>query len=350
MRKYKIEPISSGIREDLLKKIDGKTKPVGSLGVLERIALQVGMIQNTLSPELNNPHILVYAADHGIAREGISPYCQEVTWQMVLNFLQGGAAINVFCCQSKIQLLIVDAGVNYDFPHNHPKLVRNKIKKSTENFLHRPAMSVKHTQKSIDTSANIVRSLYEQGCNIIGFGEMGIGNTASASALMSVMSDIPIEECVGREAGLDTYGVREKQKKLLNAIAKHGKPDTVLKAISTYGGFEIAQMVGGILQAAELKMIVLIDGFISTVAFLLAKAIEPDVKDYCFFCHQSSEHTHRRLLSLLDAKPLLDLEMRLGEGTGAAVAYPIIQSAVNFLNQMASFEYNQIFNSPRASI
>lgn len=342
MRKYKIEPISSGIREDLLKKIDGKTKPVGSLGVLERIALQVGMIQNTLSPELNNPHILVYAADHGIAREGISPYCQEVTWQMVLNFLQGGAAINVFCRQSKIQLLIVDAGVNYDFPHNHPKLVRNKIKKSTENFLHRPAMSVKQAQKSIDKSANIVRSIYEQGCNIIGFGEMGIGNTASASALMSVMSDIPIEECVGRGAGLDTYGVREKQKKLLNAIAKHGKPDTLLKVISTYGGFEIAQMVGGILQAAELKMIVLIDGFISTVAFFLAQAIEPDVKDYCLFCHQSSEHAHRRLLSLLDVKPLLDLEMRLGEGTGAAVAYPIIQSAVNFLNQMASFASAQI--------
>src|SRR5690606_29301916 len=207
---------------------------------------------------------------------------------------------------------------------------------------HRPAMSVKQAQKSIDKSANIVRSIYEQGCNIIGFGEMGIGNTASASALMSVMSDIPIEECVGRGAGLDTYGVREKQKKLLNAIAKHGKPDTLLKVISTYGGFEIAQMVGGILQAAELKMIVLIDGFISTVAFFLAQAIEPDVKDYCLFCHQSSEHAHRRLLSLLDVKPLLDLEMRLGEGTGAAVAYPIIQSAVNFLNQMASFASAQI--------
>src|SRR5690606_34164582 len=174
MRKYKIEPISSDIREALLKKIDGKTKPIGSLGLLERIALQVGMIQNTLTPELNNPHILVYAADHGIAREGVSPYPQEVTWQMVMNFLQGGAAINVFCRQSNIQLLIVDSGVNYDFPHDHPKLVRNKIKKSTENFLQGPAMSVKQAQKSIDRSANIVRSIYEQGCNIIGFGEMGI--------------------------------------------------------------------------------------------------------------------------------------------------------------------------------
>ena len=342
MRKYKIEPVSSAFREDLLEKINGKTKLVGSLGVLERIALQVGMIQNTLTPELSNPHILVYAADHGIAREGISPYPQEVTWQMVMNFLQGGAAINVFCRQSNIELLIVDSGVNYDFPHDHPKLVRNKIKKSTENFLQGPAMSVKQAQKSIDRSANIIRSIYERGCNIIGFGEMGIGNTASASALMSVMSGIPIEECVGRGSGLDTSGVKEKQKKLLDAIAKHGKPDTVLKVISTYGGFEIAQIVGGMLQAAELKMIVLVDGFISTVALFLAQAIEPDVKDYCIFCHQSSEHAHRRLLSLLDVKPLLDLEMRLGEGTGVAVAYPIIQSAVSFLNQMASFESAQI--------
>jgi len=342
MRKYKIEPISSDIREALLKKIDGKTKPVGALGVLERIALQVGMIQNTLTPELNNPHMLVYAADHGIAKEGVSAYPQEVTWQMVMNFLREGAAINVFCRQSNIQLSVVDAGVNYDFSHDHPRLIRNKIQKSTESFLHVPAMSVKHAQKSIDTSANIVRSIYEQGCNIIGFGEMGIGNTASASVLMSVMSDIPIEECVGRGTGIDTYGLKKKQKNLSSAIAKHGKPDTVLKVLSTYGGFEIAQMVGGILQAAELKMIVLIDGFISTVAFFLAQAIEPDVKDYCLFCHQSSEHAHRRLLRLLDAKPLLDLEMRLGEGTGAAVAYPIIQSAVNFLNQMASFESAQI--------
>lgn len=344
MRKYKVIPVDRSIKPGLLRKIDGKTKPVGSLGILEDIALRIGMIQNTLTPELRNPHLLVYAADHGIAKEGVSAYPQEVTWQMVTNFLSNGAAINVFCRQHNIKLCVVDAGVNYDFPKSTLGLIRNKAAKSTDSFLRDPAMTVKHAQKCIDTSANIVRSIYDEGCNVIGFGEMGIGNTSSASALMSVICNVPIDKCIGRGTGLDEPGLHHKQQVLAKAIAKHGKPDTVLKTLATYGGFEIAQMVGGILQAAEFRMVVFIDGFISTVAYLVAQAIEPDVKDYCLFCHQSSEQAHRSLLGYFDAKPILDLEMRLGEGTGVAVAFPVIQSAVNFLNEMASFESARVSN------
>ena len=338
MRKYKIVPIETSLKKDLLHKINTKTKPIGSLGLLEKMAMRIGLIQNSLTPALRNPHLVVYAADHGIAKEGVSAYPQDVTWQMVMNFLSQGAAINVFCRQHNIKLSIVDAGVNYDFPGDTHGLIKNKAGKSTESFLHAPAMTVEQAQHCIDTSADIVRSIYNKDCNIIGFGEMGIGNTSSASVLMSILCKIPIDKCIGRGTGLDDPGLRHKYDVLSKALATHGEPDTALKALATYGGFEIAQIAGGILQAAELRMIVLIDGFISTVAYLVAQAIEPTVKDYCFFCHQSSEQAHRLLLESLQVKPILNLEMRLGEGTGVAVAFPIIQSAVNFLNEMASFE------------
>lgn len=344
MRKYKVTPVDRSLESKLVKKIDGKTKPIGSLGVLETIAVQVGLIQNTLSPILQQPHLIVYAGDHGIAKEGVSAFPHDVTWQMVMNFSKGGAAVNVFSRQNNISLKIVDAGVNYDFPKDLPGLIRNKAAKSTASFLREEAMTVKHAQRCIDTSANIIQSIHKEGCNIIGFGEMGIGNTSSASALMSVICNIAIEKCIGSGTGLDADGVRHKLTVLTKAIARHGKPDTFLKTLAAYGGYEIAQIVGAILQAAELKMTILIDGFISTVAYLVAEKIEPHVKDYCIFCHQSSERGHALLLDYLKVKPLLNLEMRLGEGTGVAVAFPIIQCAVSFLNEMASFESATVAN------
>lgn len=344
MRKYRIAPVETSLRSELRKKIDNKTKPVGSLGMLEEIALRIGLIQNTFSPVLRQPHLAVYAADHGIANEGVSAYPQDVTWQMVKNFLNGGAAVNVFCRQHNINLTVVDAGVNFDFLIDTKGLIINKPAKSTKSFLREPAMTVKHAQRCIDTSANIVHSINKEGCNIIGFGEMGIGNTSSASVLMSVICNFPIENCVGRGTGLDDQRMRHKLEVLEKAIARHGKPDTTLKTLATYGGYEIAQIVGGILQAAELKMTILIDGFISTVAYMVAQTIEPQVKDYCIFCHQSSEQAHAFLLDYLKVKPLLNLEMRLGEGTGVAVAFPVIQCAVRFLNEMASFESAAVAN------
>ncbi|MEX2233751.1 MAG: nicotinate-nucleotide--dimethylbenzimidazole phosphoribosyltransferase [Cyclobacteriaceae bacterium] len=342
MRKYNIQPLSRTLEYDLRLRIDRKTKPVGALGRLEEIALQIGLIQQTIEPRLINPTILVFAADHGIAKEGVSAYPQEVTWQMVNNFLQGGAAINVFCRQHNISLSVVDAGVNFDFPKDTPGLIRNKTGKSTENFVKAPAMTVKQTQSCIDTSANIVSTLHESGCNIIGFGEMGIGNTSSASVLMSVITGLPLKACIGRGTGLDDAGLNHKHEILSKAIQRHGKPNTILKTLCAYGGFEIAQMVGSILQAASDRMIIMIDGFIATVAYLVAHAIEPSVKDYCIFCHQSGERGHAVLLDHIKVKPLLNLDMRLGEATGVAMAFPIIQSAVNVLNEMASFESAQV--------
>jgi nicotinate-nucleotide--dimethylbenzimidazole phosphoribosyltransferase len=338
MRNYKIDPISKALGKALMTKINDKTKPLGALGRLEEIALQIGEIQQTLTPKLISPHILVFAADHGIAHEGVSAYPQEVTWQMVMNFLGGGAAINVFCRQNGIELKVVDAGVNHDFPKQMPGLIQNKIAKATANFLHEPAMSMKQVESCIDTSAGIVKEIAESGCTIIGFGEMGIANTSSSALLMSLLTGIPIQLCVGKGTGLTGEALDKKLDILKLALARRGKPNTPLKTLATYGGFEIAQMVGAILQSAESKMVILIDGFIATTAYLVAQAIEPNVKDYCIFCHQSHEQGHKRLLEYIEVEPLLNLNMRLGEGTGVAVAYPLIQSAVNFMNEMASFD------------
>lgn len=338
MRKYKIECITRELEADLRFKIDHKTKPVGSLGRLEDIALQIGLIQQSTTPILSTPTIVVYAADHGIAKEGVSAYPQEATWQMVNNFLNDGAAINVFCKQHEIKLSIIDAGVNYDFPKGLPGLIRNKAAKSTENFLKDPAMTMKQAQSCIDSSANIVIDIYKGGCNTIGFGEMGIGNTSSAAVLMSVLTGLPLKTCIGRGTGLDDDQLNHKVEILTKAMVRHGKPDTILKTLCAYGGFEIAQMIGGMFQAAELRMLILVDGFIATTAFLVAHAIDPTIKDYCIFCHQSEEQGHGILLNFLKVKPLLNLNLRLGEGTGAAIALPIIQSAINFLNEMSSFE------------
>lgn len=338
MKNFKIPKTKGALRPRLQHKIDLKTKPTGALGRLEELALQIGMIQNTVEPSLRQPHILVFAGDHGIAAEGVSAYPQEVTWQMVMNFLNGGAAINVFCRQHGIALKVVDAGVNHTFPKDAPGLIHNKIAPGTANFAQGPAMNVQQAQDSIDGGAMLVNALFARGCNVIGLGEMGIGNTSSAAVLMSLLCGIPLSLCVGRGTGLDDAALQRKLDVLTLAMEKQGWPTTPLKILATYGGFEIAQMVGAILQAAECGMVVLIDGFIACAAFLVAHAMEPAVRDYCIFCHQSREQGHKLLLDHLHVKPLLNLEMRLGEGTGAAVAYPLLVSAVSFLNEMASFE------------
>jgi nicotinate-nucleotide--dimethylbenzimidazole phosphoribosyltransferase len=338
MKKFNIHPVSQKLTNELRHKIDFKTKPVGALGELENIALRIGLVQNTLSPTLNKPVIVVFAGDHGITQEGVSAYPQEVTYQMVMNFLNGGAAINVFCKQNKIGLRIVDAGVNYDFPEGTEMLIDGKIGKGTKNFLKEPAMSIKEAQKAIDFGAKIVKELHAEGSNIIGFGEMGIGNTSSASALLSIICGLPVEEAVGKGTGLDENGVHHKATIIKSAIQHHGELETPLKILATFGGFEIAQMVGAMLQAAELGMIIMVDGFIASAAFLVAHEIEPNIFDYAVFCHQSEEPGHKKMLNYLKAQPLLNLNMRLGEGTGAAVVYPVIEAAVSFLNEMASFE------------
>lgn len=337
MKNFEIPSLSRELEIALAHKINFKTKPLGALGRLEEIAKQIGLIQNSLSPSLNLPHLLVFAGDHGIAKHGVSAYPQEVTYQMVMNFLNDGAAINVFCRQNNIQLKIVNAGVNYEFPQEI-RLINTKMGNGTKSFLHEMAMAISQAELCIDHGAQLVQSLFKEGCNVIGFGEMGIGNTSSASALMSAVCNIPLHQCIGKGTGLDETGLQNKLQILEQASAYHGKIDDPLKILATFGGFEIAQMCGAMLQAAENKMLLLIDGFIASSAFLVASKICPSILDYALFCHQSNEAGHAKLLQILKVRPLLNLELRLGEGTGVAIAFPIIQSAVNFLNEMASFE------------
>lgn len=327
--------------------IDTKTKPLGALGKLESLAKQIAMVQQTLTPELKQPTILTFAGDHGAANAGVSAYPQEVTFQMVMNFLDGGAAINAFCKQSNIALQVVDAGVNFDFD-GAPGLIDAKVAKGTASYINESAMTEAQLQACFDKSTTIVSDVARDGCNIIGFGEMGIGNTASASLIMSAMCQLPIERCVGRGTGLDDEGMHRKFELLSAAQEHHGEITDPRLVMQTYGGFEVAQMCGGMLAAQERGMLVMVDGFIATAAYLVAAAINPALKDHAIFCHTSGESGHQLMLDFLKVQPLVNLDMRLGEGTGCAVAYPLIQSAVAFLNEMASFESAGVSESDSA--
>lgn len=324
------------IETALRQKIDSRTKPVGSLGKLEEIAFKIGRIQQTVTPELHNPAILVFAADHGIADEGVSPCPKEITHQMVMNFVHGGAGINVFARQHGINLKIIDAGVDFDFPEGSG-VINAKLGRGTHNMLHQPAMSIETCHRAIEKGAEFVRQEFEKGCNLIGFGEMGIGNTSPASLLLHKFAAIPLEECVGRGAGHDDRGVRHKYDVLQRVVEKYN-PVTPPEILATFGGFEIAMMCGAVLEAKRLNMIIVADGFIASSAFLTAYEMQPDILENTLFSHSSDEKGHILMLRYLKGDPILHLNLRLGEGTGVALAYPLIQSALIFLNEMAGFE------------
>ncbi|WP_207531686.1 nicotinate-nucleotide--dimethylbenzimidazole phosphoribosyltransferase [Desertivirga arenae] len=334
---------SRSLEEELQHLIDNKTKPLGSLGLLEDLAKQIGLIQNTTKPQISRPHIIVFAADHGIAQHGVSAFPPEVTSQMVNNFLTGGAAVSVFCRQHQITLKVVDAGVNYDFPGNKG-IIDNKIAKGTQTFLHGPAMSQEELQLCFHKGAEVIKSLYDEGCNTVGFGEMGIGNTSSASVLMSVLCHIPVSDCVGKGTGLLDEQLKRKIEILEAAIQNYSGEDKAESLMAHFGGFEIMQIAGAMIEASKRGMIILVDGFICSSAFLCACLIDPEVKRNAIFAHQSDEKGHKLLLDYLQARPLLHLSMRLGEASGAAIAFPILKSAVAFLNEMASFESASVSN------
>lgn len=323
--------------KSLQQKIDQKTKPTGSLGVLEKIAKQIATVFNTLEPKINKPHIVVFAADHGIANHGVSAYPQDVTRQMITNFLEGGAAINVFCKQNKIELTVVDAGVNYDFPSN-TSLISAKIDKGTHSFLNDSAMTEMQMNLCFSKGSEIVAGIAKEGSNCIGFGEMGIGNTATASVLMSVLCNFSIEGCVGRGTGVSDEKLQLKIDILRKAIESYQGEKDLDSYLAYFGGFEILQMAGGMLEAYQQNIIFLVDGFICSVAFLIACQKNPAIIDNAVFSHQSAEKAHKKLLDYLDVSAVLQLDLRLGEGTGCALVFPIIESAVAFLNEMASFE------------
>jgi nicotinate-nucleotide--dimethylbenzimidazole phosphoribosyltransferase len=335
---WHITPPDAALSAAIQHKIDTKTKPLGALGQLETLARQVALVQQTLTPELRRPHLLVFAADHGIAQAGVSQYPSEVTHQMVRNFAGGGAAINVFCRQNGLGLTIVDAGVRGSFA-DLPAVRDEKIAEGTSNYAHEPAMTAAQCADALQRGARLVDELQAAGCNVLGVGEMGIGNTSSAAVLMHRLTGRPLAECVGRGTGLDAAGLARKLDTLTRAVAAHpGAGTAPLDVLATFGGFEIAQMCGALLRAAEHGMLLLIDGFIATAALLVATRLAPAVLPYCVFCHESDEQGHRLLLAELGGQPLLRLGLRLGEGTGAALAYPLVQTAVGFLTEMASFE------------
>ncbi len=316
--------------------IDGKTKPRGSLGKIEELALKIALIQGSEQPCLKKPTIVVFAGDHGLADEGVSLYPKEVTSQMVMNFLKGGAAINVFCRQNGLELKVVDAGVDFDFPAE-AALVHAKLGHGSRNILREPAMSREQCRRAMEEGRGLVAREHAQGCNVIGFGEMGIGNSSSASLLMHKFTALPLRDCTGRGSGHDDKGLAAKLD-IVQACAGLYHPEEPLDVLATFGGLEIAMMCGAMLEADERKMLVLVDGFISGSAMLAASFMNSGIAARAIFSHVSGEAGHRAMLDFLHADPLLDLGLRLGEGTGAALAYPLLEAAVNFLNEMASFE------------
>jgi nicotinate-nucleotide--dimethylbenzimidazole phosphoribosyltransferase len=333
-----VRPLDRTLQPTLQRAIDTKTKPLGALGLLEGLALQLGLVQGTLSPRVENAHILVCAGDHGAARHGISAYPQDVTWQMVENFLAGGAAINVLARQAAISLVVADAGVHHEFGPR-AGLLDAKVALGTASYLDGAAMTAEQCVRAMEHGRAVVRRLRAQGCNVIGFGEMGIGNTASASLLMHCLTGVPLERCTGRGTGLDDAGLRRKLELLDRALAawpeRNARP---LDVLARFGGFEIAMLSGAMLAAAEERMTIVVDGFIVTSALLVAHALAPATLEYCVFAHRSQEQGHRLQLEFLKARPLLDMDLRLGEGTGAALAIPFLRSACAILNEMASFD------------
>ncbi|MEP6963958.1 MAG: nicotinate-nucleotide--dimethylbenzimidazole phosphoribosyltransferase [Polaromonas sp.] len=324
------------LQAGLRHKIDQKTKPQGALGLLEDLALQLGLIQRSESPSLHEPQMLVFAADHGIAAEGVSAYPQAVTVQMVANMLAGGAAINVFARQHGFALQVVDAGVAADLPR-HAQLLPRKIAHGSKNICTEPAMSRAEAEAALTAGMDVMRSLPG---NVVAFGEMGIANTSPAALLLARLTGASIADATGRGTGLDDRQLQHKQEVLARALALHPatEPLDVVAELAALGGFEIAMMAGAMQQAASERRVVLVDGFIAGAAALVASALAPPVRDYLVFCHRSAETGHHLLLAHLKARPLLALDLRLGEGTGALLAWPLVQSAANFLNEMASFE------------
>lgn len=317
-------------------RIDNLTKPKGSLGVLESLARQICLIQQTLSPELRKPHNILFAADHGILDEGVSVSPKEVTWQQLAHFSRGGAGINVLCEQHGFRLILIDAGVDYDIPTGHG-IIDRKVARGTRNFLHGPAMTREQFEECIESGAAVVDDVYNTGCNVVSFGEMGSGNTSPSSAWMHLFTGIPIADCIGAGAGLDKPGIRHKIDVLTAAIANYAGGDSIEEKMAWFGGFELVMAVGGMLRAAELGMTTIVDGFIMTNCMLAASRLYPAVLNYAVFGHQGDESGHKLLINHLGVRPLLHLDLRLGEGSGAVCAYPILQSAVNMINRMDTF-------------
>ncbi len=341
MKTFHIEKPDENLRPSIIDKINNLTKPKGSLGRLEEIALQISLIQQTLTPALHKPQNIIFAADHGIVDEGVSLSPKEVTWQQLSNFLHGGAGVNFLCRQHGFELKIVDAGVDYDLPYEKG-IIDMKVRRGTRNYLYEAAMTQEEMELCIERGAEVVRRCHEEGSNVLSFGEMGIGNTSSSSLWMTYFTGIPLEQCVGAGSGLNQQGIRHKYEVLKRSMENYNGDGSATDIIRYFGGLEMVMAVGAMLQAAELKMLILVDGFIMTNCMLAAMQLCPSVKDYAIFGHCGDESGHKLILEYMQAKPLINLGLRLGEGTGAICAYPLVDSAVRMINEMDNFAHASI--------
>ena len=356
MKSFDIHPIDKTLQAAIQTKIDNLNKPKGSLGRLEELAMQICLIQQTLEPSLAHPCHLLLGGDHGIEREGVSVSPREVTWQQMINFTHGGGGVNMFCRQHGFKLRIVDVGVDYDLS-KVDGIIDRKIARGTKNFLYEPAMSEAEFDQAIQIGSKLVDDCISDGCKVLCIGEMGIANTSPSSIWMHLFTNIPLEKCIGAGAGLDAPGIRHKYEILSQAISRHQSylsPLTIpeqssptrslshLSPLRIFGGFEMIAAIGAMLRAAEQHLMILIDGFIMTACALAAIQLYPATQDYMIFSHCGDESGHKAMLDAIGAKPLLHLGLRLGEGTGALCAFPIIDSAVRMMNEMNDFDNAQI--------
>ena len=344
-RTFDIQPVNRSMQAVIQAKIDNLNKPKGSLGRLEELAMQVCLIQQTLEPSLAHPCHLLLGGDHGIEREGVSVSPREVTWQQMINFTRGGGGVNMFCRQHGFKLRVVDVGVDYDLS-NVPGIIDRKIARGTKNFLYESAMNDEEFNQAIAVGVDLVDACCAEGCRVLCIGEMGIGNTSPSSIWMSLFGDIPLKDCIGAGSGLNNDGIRHKYEVLSQTVsnwqlAVSTNPKLTAnseKLIAYFGGFEMIAAIGTMLRAAEQHLIILVDGFIMTACALAAIRLYPASQDYMIFTHCGDESGHKMMLDMMDAKPLLHLGLRLGEGTGALCAFPIIDSAVRMMNEMNNFE------------
>ncbi len=337
IRQWQINPVDQSAREKITHNINQKTKPLGALGLLEVLALQIALIQRTEKLIITEPLMLVFAADHGISDEGVSIANSAVTQQMVRNFLAGGAAINCFCRANDLRLKIIDAGIKHEILPVPEQLITQRVAAGTHNFSKQAAMTIDQATHALELGAQIAEREIKNGSNLLAFGEMGIGNSSSAAAILMAISGAPVEQCVGFGTGISLEQLAKKTKLVAQAVARIADKSP-LNIIAEVGGFEIAQMCGAMLATAQAGKIIVVDGFIVSVAAMLAVKFNPHARDYMVFAHQSEEAGHQLILSILNVKPLLNLELRLGEGTGAALALPLIKAAIGFYNDMATFE------------
>ena len=377
MKAFDIQPVNTSLKTAIQEKIDNLNKPKGSLGRLEELAMQVCLVQQTLEPSLAHPCHLLLGGDHGIEREGVSVSPREVTWQQMINFTRGGGGVNMFCRQHGFKLRVVDVGVDYDFyslecrtenvefatateGSADTKAVANstlytqhstlfldrKIAYGTKNFLYEPAMSEEEFDKAIQVGVDLVDDCVAEGCRVLSIGEMGIANTSPSSIWMHLFGNIPLDECIGAGAGLNNDGIRHKYEILSQAVARYQSilsPLTShLSPLRIFGGFEMVAAIGAMLRAAEQHLIILVDGFIMTACAIAAIRLYPASQDYMIFTHCGDESGHKRMLDIVNAKPLLHLGLRLGEGTGALCAFPIVDSAVRMMNEMNNFDNAKI--------